>query len=150
MEYDEEVDAGEEGGIVRAKSAYMYFQTMNASAIKEELIKEGADTGFGAMGSAISARWKALSDSDKEIYLSLAREDKERYNAECAQRDEEVLRLQGTHSLTHLLTHSLTHSPNHLLTHSLTHSLKNNVVVKIMPLSKILECVKRHYKVLKL
>ena len=146
MEYDEEVDAGEEGGIVRAKSAYMYFQTMNASAIKEELIKEGADTGFGAMGSAISARWKALSDSDKEIYLSLAREDKERYNAECAQRDEEVLRLQGTHSLTHLTTYSLTH----LTTYSLTHSLKNNVVVKIMPLSKILECVKRHYKVLKL
>jgi len=114
MEHDEDVE-GDDNGIVRAKSAYMFFQSMNVGAIKEELLKEGADTAFGAIISAISARWKvlnrlkssfltyfdlfisflqALSDTDREIYLSLAREDKERYNEECAQRDEEVLRLQ--------------------------------------------------------
>lgn len=71
MEHDEDVEGGEDGGIVRNKSAYMYFQTMNSAAIKEELLKEGADTAFGAMGSAISARWKVFICSVTITHSSL-------------------------------------------------------------------------------
>ena len=71
MEHDEDVEGGEDAGIVRNKSAYMYFQTMNSAAIKEELLKEGADTAFGAMGSAISARWKVFICSVTITHSSL-------------------------------------------------------------------------------
>jgi len=62
--------------------------------VKDEMIKEGKDTSLGAIVSLVSIKWKALSDSERERYEKLAREDRTRYDAECAARDEEVYRRQ--------------------------------------------------------
>jgi len=85
---------GSSSEITKALTAYQHFQKMKMTAIKEELVQTGQDSSLGQVMQALSAKWKALSDSEREEYETLASKDKERYLKECQQRDEEYLRLQ--------------------------------------------------------
>eukprot|EP01035_Chromulina_nebulosa_P022015 gene22015-28499_t len=91
MDHDEKLDAH---GITKPLSAYQYFSKINSQAIKEELLGEGKDASVGNLASALSTKWRSLSDPEREKYEILSADDKARYQAECESRDEEFLRQQ--------------------------------------------------------
>lgn len=51
----------------------------------------GKDASVGAVTSAVSIKWKSLTEDEKSTYEQMAAEDKARYEAEKARRDEEFL-----------------------------------------------------------
>ena len=69
----------------------MHFVRENSASIRAELLAEGKDASVGALGTATSAKWKGLGESEAATYHDMAKKDKERYLEECARRDEEVL-----------------------------------------------------------
>lgn len=90
----DESQAKDEFGLTKNLSAYHHYSKLNTTIIKEEMIKEGKCTSLGEIVSVVSSRWKKLNDVEREKYEILAKQDRERYNAECAIRDEEVYRQQ--------------------------------------------------------
>jgi len=62
----------------RALSSYMYFMKQMRSKYKDE----NPDLTFGALGKFMGAKFRELSDEDKQEYVDLAKEDKKRYEKE--------------------------------------------------------------------
>ncbi|EJD43674.1 hypothetical protein AURDEDRAFT_114700 [Auricularia subglabra TFB-10046 SS5] len=63
-----------EAGPKRALSAYMFFVKDWRERIKEE----NPDAAFGEIGKLMGAKWKEMSDEDKQPYVEQAEEDKVR------------------------------------------------------------------------
>lgn len=70
--------------IVKPLSAYLYFSKLSSERIKEKLIEEGKDSSLGAHTSEVSVQWRALSADERKPYEKLAKDDKARYEKECA------------------------------------------------------------------
>mmetsp|Transcript_9123 Transcript_9123/g.8154 ORF Transcript_9123/g.8154 Transcript_9123/m.8154 type:complete len:1404 (-) Transcript_9123:63-4274(-) len=94
--------------IIKPLSAYHHYSKHNTSVIKDELLKEGKDASIGVVVSIVAAKWKTISEEEKKIYESMAFEDKERYNRECAIRDQQVLALQEEKRKMNSLTETST------------------------------------------
>jgi SWI/SNF-related matrix-associated actin-dependent regulator of chromatin subfamily A member 5 len=75
-------------------SSYQFFQKLRMSAIKEEMVRNEQDTALGAVMTQLSARWKALSESERAEFDQMASKDRERFNKETALRDAEFLEIQ--------------------------------------------------------
>jgi len=60
----------------RNQSAYFLFSNKNRETVKQEL---GGTTKITEIASALGARWRGMTDKDKEPYEALAKKDKERY-----------------------------------------------------------------------
>jgi len=84
--------AKDDNDIVKAQSAYIFFQKINTKIIRDEIVAEGKDT--SDILAIVSSRWKELTEAEKDKYTKMANEDKERYHKECAARDAEILRRQ--------------------------------------------------------
>mmetsp|Transcript_11483 Transcript_11483/g.18741 ORF Transcript_11483/g.18741 Transcript_11483/m.18741 type:complete len:1481 (+) Transcript_11483:112-4554(+) len=80
--------------ITKALSSFGHFQKLRTNAIKEELARNEQDHSMGAIMTALSARFKALTDDEKAEYDDLAAKDKDRFNHETALRDAEYLAIQ--------------------------------------------------------
>lgn len=77
-----------------AKSAYAYFQKINGSSISRELSSSsggGGPTDVGALGREVSARWQALSPTNRHQYAIMAEKDRARFDAESRRRDAEAM-----------------------------------------------------------
>ena len=72
-------------GPKRATTAYFYY----AGEMRERVKAENPDLKITEMAKVIGAKWKALSDDEKQKYNDMAEKDKERYAAEKATWDEE-------------------------------------------------------------
>lgn len=70
--------------VVRAKSAFMYYQSENLAAIKREL---GPGTTMGASMTELSARWKSLPEDGRAHYAQLEADDRARFQRESAEAD---------------------------------------------------------------
>ncbi|KAN0065364.1 Non-histone chromosomal protein 6 [Thecaphora frezii] len=64
----------------RPLSAYMFFSQDHREKVKSE----NPDAGFGDVGRLLGAKWKEMSDSEKQPYLDMANRDKLRAEAEKA------------------------------------------------------------------
>ncbi|SPO36695.1 probable NHP6B - nonhistone chromosomal protein [Pseudozyma flocculosa] len=64
----------------RPLSAYMFFSQDHREKVKTE----NPDAGFGDVGRLLGAKWKEMSDSEKQPYLDMANRDKLRADAEKA------------------------------------------------------------------
>mmetsp|Transcript_20285 Transcript_20285/g.29978 ORF Transcript_20285/g.29978 Transcript_20285/m.29978 type:complete len:93 (+) Transcript_20285:96-374(+) len=62
----------------RGLSAFMFF----SNELRPKLLKENPEMKFGEVGKAIGAKWRELSDKEKEPYAKKAEEDKKRYTEE--------------------------------------------------------------------
>lgn len=71
--------------VTKAKSAFQFYQSGNIKAIKDEL-----SISMGAAMTELSARWKAMSDAQKEPYFQQEAEDRERFLKESALADEQA------------------------------------------------------------
>ena len=80
--------------VTKALSSFGHFQKLCTQSVREELQRAEQDHAMGAIMTALSARYKALSPSEKAVYDDLAAADKERYAKETAQRDAEFLAIQ--------------------------------------------------------
>lgn len=87
---DDEEEVDQKTGIRKARSAYIYFSKNNVATFRAELIKEGKEISLGTLAAHIGSKWKALSKEERAVYEKLAKDDKERYRAEMAIRDQEV------------------------------------------------------------
>ncbi|CAB9513014.1 ISWI chromatin-remodeling complex ATPase ISW2 [Seminavis robusta] len=70
----------------KARTAFLFFQSEFQAKIKKQL--------GGSMGEAmteLSARWKRLSDEEREVYLEKERIDRARYEQEAAEADRIAL-----------------------------------------------------------
>ena len=68
--------------VVKAKSAFQFYQANNIKTIKNEL-----NISMGAAMTELSSRWKAMSDKAKEPYYEQEAKDKERFLNESAIAD---------------------------------------------------------------
>jgi hypothetical protein len=62
----------------RPKTGYIFFSAEERVKVKED----NPSLGFGDITKQVSAKWKEMTDDDKEPYLKLAQQDKERYEKE--------------------------------------------------------------------
>jgi hypothetical protein len=62
----------------KGMSAFMLFSNECRAKIKAE----NPTASFGEIGSKVGEAWKKLSDKEKEVYVSKAEKDKERYKQE--------------------------------------------------------------------
>lgn len=62
----------------RPMTAFMYYTKENRSIVKEE----DESLGFADIARELGSRWKNLDEEEKEPYLEMAAEDKERYQRE--------------------------------------------------------------------
>jgi SWI/SNF-related matrix-associated actin-dependent regulator of chromatin subfamily A member 5 len=80
--------------LVKAKSAFQWFQKNRMQEVKQELTAAAAERGesveLGAVMKELSARWQQLSPDEKSEFTALAAEDRKRYDDEARARDEEV------------------------------------------------------------
>lgn len=67
----------------KKKNAYQYFQSEMSQILKD-------DKSDASFQEKVVLRWKQMNDTEKEKYNQLALKDKERYEAECRERDEIV------------------------------------------------------------
>lgn len=72
--------------IVRATSAYMYFQGEQYGVHKDSY----AGMGLAQHGAEISRRWRSLSSAERSKYDAMAAKDRERHRAESEARDAEI------------------------------------------------------------
>lgn len=70
--------AKKKGGPKRGKTSYLLF----CQAVRDDVVKANPEASFGAIGKLLGAKWKTLSDADKEPFVRLAADDKARYEAE--------------------------------------------------------------------
>lgn len=117
MSADEE-NLNDDNGIVKPLSAYMHFSRLNSSKVRDELLKEGKDVVLGSIASAVSAKWKSLSDIEKSEYENLSSQDRQRYNRECESRDLEVLKLQEERRKLNAMTETETKLRNSTIVNS--------------------------------
>ncbi|KAJ2553546.1 Non-histone chromosomal protein 6 [Coemansia sp. RSA 1933] len=67
----------------RALSAYMFFSQANRASVQEA--NEGVS--FGQIGKLLGAKWKEMSEKEKEPYTKKADNDKARYAKDKAEWD---------------------------------------------------------------
>ncbi len=72
--------------VTKAKSAFQFYQSGNIKDIKDEL-----SISMGAAMTELSARWKSMSDAQKEPYFQQEAEDRERFMKESALADEQAI-----------------------------------------------------------
>ena len=80
---EDELEIGEarrDRNIKRPKNAFLFFSAKERVKVKEE----NPELGFGDITKRVSAKWKEMTDDEKEPFFELARKDKERYEAELA------------------------------------------------------------------
>lgn len=65
-------------GPKRATSAYFFF----TADMRERVKQENPDLKITEMAKVMGAKWKQMSDADKQKYVDMAEKDKERYAAE--------------------------------------------------------------------
>lgn len=86
--------AGAANQIVKAKSAFAFFQKKYMGDVRNELVLRAAEANepfeVGAVMKELSARWQQLSAVEREEFVELAAEDRKRYDEECRVRDQEV------------------------------------------------------------
>lgn len=63
----------------RARTAYVFFSKEMRNILKEEEKRSGNKLDFSNTGKEIGKRWKELSETEKNKYVTLAEEDKIRY-----------------------------------------------------------------------
>jgi hypothetical protein len=80
--------------VTKAMSSYQFFQKLRMTDIKEEMVRNEKDTGLGAVMTQLSARWKSLTDTERDVYDQMALKDRERFNQETMKRDAEFLEMQ--------------------------------------------------------
>ena len=68
----------EKDGPKRALSAYMFF----VQEERPKIVKENPDLKFGEVGKQLGAKWKTMSDKEKEPYHKKAQADKARVEKE--------------------------------------------------------------------
>lgn len=68
--------------VAKTKSAFLFYQTEKLGQIKTEL-----NCSMGQAMTELSARWKALSDADRQIYFDMEAQDRERFLNESAIAD---------------------------------------------------------------
>ena len=73
-------------------SAYNFFQKEHSAGIRAELAAAGRPVDLGALGRAISERWKGLDSDGRAGYEAKARDDVMRFNRESHLRDVEVIK----------------------------------------------------------
>ncbi len=62
----------------RAKSAYMFYNQLNRSTVKDE----NSSLSFGELGKLMGQKYKALTPEERAKYDKMAEDDKERYSRE--------------------------------------------------------------------
>lgn len=62
----------------KPKSSYMFF----AAAVRDKVQKEHPDEKMGGISKVIGGMWQKLSEKEKEKYVKLANEDKDRFAEE--------------------------------------------------------------------
>jgi SWI/SNF-related matrix-associated actin-dependent regulator of chromatin subfamily A member 5 len=68
--------------IKKATSAYQYFQKDVSSAVKQEVVQQYGSFDIAKHGSMIRDKWNSLSDTEKEKYYVMQRNDQARYAQE--------------------------------------------------------------------
>lgn len=63
--------------VAKIKSAFLFYQTEKLGQIKTEL-----NCSMGQAMTELSARWKALPDTEKQLYFDLEAQDRERFRQE--------------------------------------------------------------------
>ena len=126
--------AKDDNDIVKAQSAYMFFQKVNMSTIRSEIVAEGKDP--KDILAIVAGRWKELADSEKDKYNRMAAEDKERYLAECAARDAEILRRQEEKRKQNSLTETDTRIRHSTLANSEAVAIKDSAPKKTREISE--------------
>ena len=72
----------------RIRTAYMMFMASEGVRIRKELPTDIAEP--GALGKYMGQLWKSMSEDEKEPYIEMARQDKERYNNEVLVKRQRV------------------------------------------------------------
>lgn len=75
--------------VVKAKSAFQFYQAGNIKTIKNDL-----DISMGAAMTELSSRWKSMSDAEKAPYFEQEAKDRERFLNESAIADAEAAAIQ--------------------------------------------------------
>jgi SWI/SNF-related matrix-associated actin-dependent regulator of chromatin subfamily A member 5 len=73
--------------IKQPSSAFHIFQKDVQQRVKAELQAKGEPCGLGDMQKVVSEQWKAMDEETRTKYEGYAKEDRARYDAECAERD---------------------------------------------------------------
>eukprot|EP00934_Nitzschia_sp_Nitz4_P002372 Nitzschia sp. Nitz4//scaffold15_size197535//114083//119000//NITZ4_001588-RA/size197535-processed-gene-0.80-mRNA-1//-1//CDS//3329537745//2367//frame0 len=73
--------------VKKAKSAFLYYQGDQLSAVRKEL-----GLSMGDAMTELASRWRSLAPEEKQKYLDLETEDRERFDRESAEAD--ALRLE--------------------------------------------------------
>mmetsp|Transcript_32033 Transcript_32033/g.77833 ORF Transcript_32033/g.77833 Transcript_32033/m.77833 type:complete len:1506 (-) Transcript_32033:63-4580(-) len=68
--------------VKKAKTAFLYFQSDQLSVIRKKL-----NLSMGDAMTELAARWKGMSEDDKQKYFDLEHKDKERFDRESAEAD---------------------------------------------------------------
>jgi len=77
--------------IEKARSAWSFFQKYEYAKLKKEVEEDGKALDFVETQKHIATAWRELDDATRHTFLEMARKDAERFAAENARRDEEVL-----------------------------------------------------------
>jgi SWI/SNF-related matrix-associated actin-dependent regulator of chromatin subfamily A member 5 len=77
--------------VKKYKAAFMWYQTIKLGEIRSEL---GPSASMGTAMNTLGARWKALSSDERQKYLDMEAEDRERYEKECELADAWALQEQ--------------------------------------------------------
>ena len=126
--------AKDDNDVVKAQSSYMFFQKVNMSTIRNEIVAEGKDP--KDILAIVAGRWKELADSEKDKYNRMAADDKERYLAECAARDAEILRRQEEKRKQNSLTETDTRIRHSTLANSEAVAIKDSAPKKTREISE--------------
>lgn len=71
----------------KPSSAYIFFSKNERINIKSK----NTNMSFGDIAKLIGERWKNISDNDKNIFLTMADDDKKRYNGEIEKYNKDKL-----------------------------------------------------------
>jgi SWI/SNF-related matrix-associated actin-dependent regulator of chromatin subfamily A member 5 len=79
------------GPVKKVKSAFLYFQTAHLGRIRAEL---GSAASMGQAMNVLSAQWRALSPTTRQVYTDQEAADRLRYQKESARADAYALQEQ--------------------------------------------------------
>ena len=68
-------------------SAYQFYSREFSSKIRDELIAAGKESGMGDVVKIVAANWRSLPADEREVYETLHKADKKRYQEACDARD---------------------------------------------------------------